>query len=524
MSSPWLTAAPILTPMVTAALCMLAWKHPVVQRGLSLLGSFVLVALAGILTTTVLDQGIQVAQMGAWAAPFGITLVADPLAALLILVASLMGLCIALHALGDIDPVRERGGYHPVFQLLMTGVCGAFVTGDLFNLYVWFEVMLISSFVLLSLGGLKEQIDAAVKYVCINMVATACLLLAVALLYGVTGTLNMADLSQRVHDVPSQPVVSAIAVLFIVAFGMKAALFPFFFWLPATYHTPSVSVQAIFAGLLTKVGVYALIRVFTLIFTGDTGWTHGILMWMAGITMIVGVLGSLAARDLNRAWSWQVVAHIGSMVMGLAIATPLALAATAFYMVHDIVVKTNLFLGAGLVRRLAGGSTDYARLGGLFKTAPWLCLLLFVPLGSLAGFPPLSGFWGKLMLVRAGLEAEHHVMVGMLLLTGLLTIWLVGHVWAEMVWKAPAEAPPQPLSSLPFARSYALVMPLLLLSVITIAIGVNPDRLLRAAAQVGASLHDTSAYVEAVLGSPPGQQPTMMGGLESGTPARSAAP
>lgn len=512
----WLTAAPILTPMLTAALCMVAWKHPVAQRVLSLLGSLALVIVGGSLLATVLNQGIQVVQMGAWAAPFGISLVADPLSALMILIAALMGFCVALHALGDIDPVRERGGHHAIFQVLMTGVCGAFVTGDLFNLYVWFEVMLISSFVLLSLGGLREQIDAAIKYVCINMVATACLLLAVALLYGVTGTLNMADLSLRVPAVPSQPVISAIAVLFIIAFGMKAALFPFFFWLPATYHTPSVSVQAIFAGLLTKVGVYALIRVFTLIFTGDTAWTHGILMVMAGITMMVGVLGSLAARDLNRAWSWQVVAHIGSMVMGLAIATPLALAAAAFYMVHDIVVKTNLLLGAGLVRRLAGGSTDYARLGGLFRTAPWLCLLLFVPLGSLAGFPPLSGFWGKLLLVRAGLAAEHYVMVGLLLLTGLLTIWLVGRVWAEMVWKAAVEPPAAPLSTLPLARSCALVLPLLLLSLITISIGIQPERLLTIAGQVGNSLYDTSAYVQAVLGTTPEPQPTQLGALETG--------
>lgn len=511
--TPWLTAAPILTPMLTAALCVAAWKYPAAQRVLSLLGSLILLVIGGILGRGVMEQGVQVAQMGAWAAPFGITLVVDPLSAVMVFISAVMGFCVALHALGDIDPVRERGGYHVVFQMLMTGVCGAFVTGDLFNMYVWFEVMLISSFVLLSLGGVREQIDAAVKYVCINMVATACLLLAVALLYGVTGTLNMADLSLRVPDVPSQPVISAIAVLFIVAFGMKAALFPFFFWLPATYHTPAVSVQAIFAGLLTKVGVYALIRVFTLIFTGDAAWTHGILMWMAGITMIVGVLGSLAARDLHRAWSWQVVAHIGSMVMGLAISTPLALAAAAFYMVHDIVVKTNLFLGAGLVRRLAGGSTDYQRLGGLFKTAPWLCLLLFVPLGSLAGFPPLSGFWGKLLLVRAGLEAEQYVMVGVLLLTGLLTIWLVGRVWAEMVWKAPAEPPAEPVQPLSAARSYALILPLLLLSLITVAIGVNPERLLNTAGLVGDSLHDPAAYVEAVLGASPGR-PTLLGAAE----------
>lgn len=512
--SVWLTTAPILTPLTTAALCMVAWNHPRVQRFISLTGSFTLMALAGILLATVLDQGIQVAQMGTWAAPFGISLVADPLSSLMILIAAIMGFCCALYGLGDIDPVRERGGFHPVFQVLMVGICGAFITGDLFNMYVWFEVMLISSFVLLSLGGAKAQIDGAVKYVAINLVATACLLLAVALLYGVTGTLNMADLSQRLPHVANQGLVSTIAVLFIIAFGMKAALFPFFFWLPAAYHTPAVTVQAIFAGLLTKVGVYALLRVFTLVFVGDAAWTHSILLWMAAITMIVGGLGALAVRDLTRAWSWQVVAHIGSMVMGLAIATPLALAATAFYMVHDIVVKTNLFLGAGIVRRMGGGGdTGFSRLGGLFKAAPFLCILLFVPLASLAGFPPLSGFWGKLMLVKAGLETGHYAMVAALLVTGVLTIAVVGRIWAEMVWKAPPQPPVDALSALPFARAYALVLPLLLLSLITVAIGVNPDRLLNLTSQIGDSLSDPSAYVQAVLGGEPETSPTLVGEL-----------
>lgn len=507
-----LLVAPILIPLAAASLTALLWSRPAAQRAVGLAAATALFVATLALLAEVVAGGMVVGQMGNWPAPFGITMVVDHLSAAMLAITGLMGLAVAVYAMGPGARERDHAGFQPLFHALLMGVAGAFSTGDLFNLYVWFEVMLISSFVLLSLGGEKRQIDGAVKYVAINLVATACLLLAVALLYGVTGTLNMADLSQRLPQVANQGLVSAIAVLFIIAFGMKAALFPFFFWLPAAYHTPAASVQAIFAGLLTKVGVYALMRVFTLIFVGDTAWTHSILLWLAGITMILGALGALAVRDLNRAWSWQVVAHIGSMVMGLAIGTPLALAATAFYLVHDIVVKTNLFFGAGIVRRLAGGAgTDYARLGGLFKTAPWLCLLLFVPLGSLAGFPPLSGFWGKLLLVRAGLETQHYIMVAALLVTGLLTIWLVGRVWAEMVWKAPAEAP-APLP--PTARTYALMLPLILLSLVTLAIGVQPERLLAAAGRVGDSLYDPSAYVEAVLGGAPTQgQPTLVGAL-----------
>jgi len=510
----WLVAAPILVPLTTAALCAVFWHRPALQRVLSLGGSTLLLILAGLLLARVMEGGVQVAQMGSWAAPFGITLVADTLSALMILIAAVMALAVAVYALGDVDAVRERGGYHIIFQVLMVGVCGSFITGDLFNLYVWFEVMLISSFVLLSLGGTKEQIDGAIKYAAINLIATACFLLAVALLYGVTGTLNMADLAVRVPHVANKGLVSTIAVLFIIAFGMKAAVFPFFFWLPAAYHTPAVAVQAIFAGLLTKVGVYALLRCFTLIFTGDMGWTHGILMWIAGATMLTGALGSLAVRDLRRALSWQVVAHIGYMIMGLAIATPLAIAGTVFYLVHDIVVKTNLFLGAGVVRRLSGGDTSYARLGGLFTAAPILCVVLFVPLASLAGFPPFSGFWSKLLLVRAGLAVENWAIVAVALVTGLLTFWLVGRLWAEMVWKANPAGEALGTASLGGAARVALIAPLVLLSSITVTIGLYAEPLMRLSAMAADGLVDPQAYIDAVLGAVP-TTPTLVGAADT---------
>ncbi|WP_114394349.1 Na+/H+ antiporter subunit D [Oleisolibacter albus] len=508
----WLVAAPILIPMATAALTGLAWRSVPLQRALTLAGMTALLLAAIALLLQVQHGRILVMQMGGWAAPFGITLVADMLTAIMVLVSALMALAVAVYSLGDIDPVRARTGFHPVFCALMVGVGGAFVTGDLFNMYVWFEVMLIGSFVLLALGGRKEQLDGAIKYACLNLVATAALLLAVALLYGVTGTLNMAELALRVRMVPNQGIVTTIAVLFIVAFGMKAAVFPLFFWLPAAYHTPAVAVQAIFAGLLTKVGVYALLRTFTLIFTGDTGWTHGgILMWIAGLTMLAGVLGSLAVRDLRRAWSWQVVAHIGYMIMGLALYTPLAVAGVVFYLVHDIVVKTNLFLGAGVVRRL-GGSADYAGLGGLFKAAPLLAVLLFVPMASLAGFPPLSGFWSKLVLVQAGLEQQSWAIVAVALVTGLLTMALVGRVWAEVVWKPHPDGDIAGTAALPAGQRLALVAPLVLLSGITVAIGLYAQPVMDLSSRAAADLLSPEPYIRAILGEPP-PPPVLVGEL-----------
>jgi len=494
----WLVASPILIPLATAALCALAWGRVPVQRVISLLGSVALMVCAAALLAGVAGGGIQAIQMSNWEAPFGITLVADHLAAVMVLVSAIMAVAVAVYAFGDIDPVREKNGFHPVFQVLMVGVCGSFITGDLFNLYVWFEVMLISSFVLLALGGTKEQIDGAVKYAGINLIATASFLTAVALLYGMTGTLNMADLAVKVKQVEQTGTVTAVAVLFIIAFGMKAAVFPLFFWLPASYHTPAVAVQAIFAGLLTKVGVYALLRTFTLIFTGDVEWTHGLLLWIAGFTMVAGVLGSIAVADLRRALGWQVVAHIGYMIMGIALFTPLAIAGAVFYLVHDIVVKTNLFLGAGLARRLTG-SSDLKAMGGLFKAAPLLCIVMFVPLASLAGFPPLSGFWAKLVLLQASLSVGAYVIAAVSLVVGLLTMYLVGRIWAEMVWKAHPVADPVGTAALAGGVRFTFVAPLVLLSAITLFIGLNAQPVMDIAQAAAAELLDPAPYIAAVL-------------------------
>jgi len=495
----WLVVCPILIPLVGAASTALLRGSLPAQRIVTIATMALLTAACAALLWRVNQGGVVALQLSNWEAPFGITLAADHLSALLALAAAVVGLCIAVFAPADLEREREAGGFHPVFNALLVGVGGAFVTGDLFNMYVWFEVMLISSFVLLSLGGTREQTDGALKYAGINLVATVLLLLAVALLYALTGTLNMADLSIRLKDVENQGMVSTVAVLFIIAFGIKAALFPLFFWLPAAYHTPATAVQAVLAGLLTKVGVYALLRSFTLLFTGDEGYTHGVLLGLAGFTMAAGALGALAMGDIRRVLGFQVVATIGLMVMGVALNTPLALAGCVFYLVHDMLLKTGLFLGAGVARRLSGG-TALAGMGGLYAATPLLSLLMFALLASLAGFPPFSGFWGKLALVRAALEAEAWVMAGVALAMGLLTMWLVGRVWGEMFWKARPAGDAPGLASLPAAGRAALVGPVALLALATLAIGLWPAPLMEISARAAAELSDPAAYIQTVLG------------------------
>jgi multicomponent Na+:H+ antiporter subunit D len=492
----WLLAAPFLLPLLAAAGCFLA-PSPAVRAGLGLAASLLLLAVALVLLATVLEAGVVAGQAGGWPAPFGITLVADRLSAAMVLVTAVVAVAVVVYARAEIDPERERLGFHGFLQVLIAGVCGAFVTGDLFNLYVWFEVMLIASFALMVLGNERAQLDGAIKYVALNLVSTVLFLTAVGLLYGLTGTLNMADLHRTLAGLEDDGRIAAVALLLLVGFGIKSAVFPLFFWLPASYHTPPVTVSALFAGLLTKVGVYAMIRIFTLVFPPGSGPAHEVLLPVAGLTMLTGVLGAAAQGEIRRILSFHIVSQIGYMVLGLALATPLALAGAVFYILHHILVKANLFLVGGAVQRLAGGS-ELRAIGGLWRARPGLALLFLVPAFSLAGFPPLSGFWAKLLLIKASLDVGAWTLAGVALVTGLLTVYSMSKIWGEAFWKEhPAGLPRVELA--PGERAL-LLGPVAGLALLTVAIGLFPAPLLAFALAAAAQLLDPAAYVLAVLG------------------------
>jgi multicomponent Na+:H+ antiporter subunit D len=488
-----LIALPVLVPLATAIACLLLRRSLRAQRRISLLGALGLLVAAAALLHRVSAAGIQVMQMGAWPAPFGISLVADLLAAILVLVTGLIGLAVAVYSLGSIDEARENHGYHPLFHVLLLGVCAAFLTGDLFNLYVAFEVMLMASFVLLSLGGERAQLEGALKYVTLNLLSSAIFLAAVGVLYGVTGTLSLADLALAVQRGSAPSLVTTLACLLLVAFGIKAAVFPLFFWLPASYHTPPVAVSALFAGLLTKVGVYALVRAFTLVFTGDAAFTHGLILVCAGLTMVTGVLGAAAQFEFRRVLSFHIVSQIGYIVLGLGIFTPLALAGTVFYLMHHIVVKTNLFLVGGIVRRL-GGTLELGSLGGLYRARPGLALLFLVPAFSLAGIPPLSGFWGKLVLVKAALDAGHYLVTAVALGVSLLTLFSMTKLWNEAFWKEAPQPPGE--GDIP----WTLLGPVVVLASITVVLGLGAGPAFDLAHRAAIQLADPFQYIQAVLG------------------------
>ena len=491
---------PVVVPLATAAAGLVVWRSPKLQGFLSLCGAVALLASALWLLYAVNRHGIQASVVGAWPAPFGISFVADLFAAIMVVLAGIVGLAVVVYSTAGIDARRKAFGYHPLVHVLLTGVCGAFLTGDIFNLYVWFEVMLISSFVLMALGGERQELEGALKYVTLNLISSALFLAAVGLIYGLTGALNMADLHLKLSAVPHPAFVTAAALLLLVAFGIKAAVFPMFFWLPASYHTPPAAVSALFAGLLTKVGVYALIRVFTLLFTTEAGYTHDLILLISALTMLTGVLGAAAQDEFRRILSFHIVSQIGYMLMGLGLLAPLALSGSLFYIAHHIIVKTNLFLVSGVVSDLAG-SSQLAKLGGFYRSHGALSILFLIPALSLAGVPPLSGFFAKLLLIQAGIEQGRYAVVAVALIVGLLTLYSMIKIWSEVFWKARPAPAVEPLK---FAdgleRRLARLSPMVVLAVLTLSLGFWPDLLLELTGSAARQLLDPGEYVRAVLG------------------------
>lgn len=492
-----LIALPVLLPLLMGGISLALWRSTFLQRWLGVVGTLALLVISVLLLLETWEQGIIVMHMGSWQAPFGIVLVSDMLSAIMVVLTGIIAFATALYSLATISSEHEKFGYYPLLHLLLAGVNGAFLTGDIFNLYVWFEVMLVASFALLILGGERSQMEGAIKYVTLNLISSVIFLTAIGLLYGLTGTLNMADLALRIGEIEDPALVTVIAMLFMIAFGIKAAAFPFFFWLPASYHTPKVAVSALFAGLLTKVGVYALFRVFTLIFNRDVDFTHEILLWMAMLTMLTGVLGAAAQFEFRRILSFHIVSQIGYMILGLALFTPLALIGGVFYIMHHIIVKANLFLISGLTYRLTG-SHDLKAIGGLYRSHPWLAIIFLVPALSLAGLPPLSGFFAKFIVIRAGIEVDAWLAVGVALLVGLLTLYSMVKIWNEVFWKAAPQGTVFQHEK-PVGSVFWMWVPIVGLALMTITIGLYGQPIYAMAEFSAAQLLDPSKYIEAVL-------------------------
>ena len=437
---------PVLLPLLGAAVLLLV-PPGAVQRAVAVAVLVTSGADAVLLLARVDADGPVAVQAGDWPAPFGITLVADRLSALLLLVSVVVLLVVLVYAIGqgveDGDRAaahRVKRVFHPVYLVLAAGVAFSFLTGDLFNLFVAFEVMLTSSYVLITLQAGPEAVRSAMTYIVVSLVASALFVVAVGLVYAATGTVNMADLRGAVAELPDGVRLS-LAVLLIVVFGIKAALFPLYFWLPDSYPVAPAPVTAVFAGLLTKVGVYAIIRTQLLLFPDDTDVTGPVLLVVAGATMLFGILGAIAQTEIKRILSFTIVSHIGYIVMGLGFFTVAGVTGAILYVVHHIVIQTTLFCVEGLVERRTGTS-DLSRIGGLSHLSPGIAALFALPALSLAGVPPFSGFVAKLALLRAGADVGSWVVVGVAVLVSLLTLYAMATIWGRAFWGRPTAAVP----------------------------------------------------------------------------------
>ncbi len=503
----WLIILPVVLPIAGGALLLMLRKRTHLQAGLAIAILALLTLITGALLARVAELGPQVMMMGRWLPPFGIAFTADLAGALLAFTGSVVALVCGAYAVTDIDATRMRYGFYPFLMLMMAGVNGAFLTGDIFNLYVWFEVLLISSFGLIVLGSERQQLDGATKYAFLNLIATTLFLVATGLLYGALGTLNMADITLKlaapVEPGAPQAPIFAIAVMYLFAFAMKAAAFPLNNWLPASYHTPRIVVGALFAGLLTKVGVYALLRVIGMLFAAERDMLSVWIAVIAMLTMLFGVLGALAQTDLRRLLGFLVVSGIGSMLAGLALAGNLGLSASLFYAVHSMLVMSALYIGAGIMAKRSG-TWSLRELGGHYAASPWFAAAFLCLSFAVAGLPPFSGFWPKIMLVRASLSSGGEWLAASILLTGFLTSIAVGRVWVYAFWRGGAEgvrdgAENWKMQPVKRQDAMATYVPFGILVVIVLAIGLAPEHLLSLASDAARGLMDPSAYVGAVF-------------------------
>ncbi|WP_255426386.1 Na+/H+ antiporter subunit D [Pseudonocardia sp. C8] len=498
---------PVLLPMLGAATSVIVGRHASLQRVVGVVTLAAACVVAAVLLVAADAHGPVVAELGGWSAPTGIVLVADRASALLLLISTLVTLAVLVYAIDQriSDYGRETASttFHPIFLLLSAGVSLAYLTGDLFTLFVAFEIMLASSYVLITRRTSASRIRSGMTYVIVSLMSSLLFLTAVALVYAATGTVNLADLAGRVELLPDG-LKTVLALVLVVVFGIKAAIVPLHFWLPDSYPNAPAPVTALFAGLLTKVGIYALLRTQTLVFPQDHPST--LLLVIAAVTMVVGALGAVAQDDLNRLLSFLLVSHIGFMLFGLAVYTPSGIAGTALYVVHHITVQATLFLVSGLITRRTG-TVSIAQMGGLAQTAPHLAVLFAIPAITLAGLPPTSGFVAKLALLRAGADAgtAASVVTGVVVLASLLTLYAVTRVWVRVFWGAPKEPlvddDPNDELVVGTARSArGMYVGAASLVVVSLVIALFAGPLSAVTSRAGADLQDRGPYRSAVLG------------------------
>ncbi|KAB7670729.1 Na+/H+ antiporter subunit D [Bacillus sp. B1-b2] len=484
---------PIILPVI-AALIMVIFRRKIrLHRILSFLALLLVSIVSIILVGQNKKEGIQVLQLGGWEAPFGVSMVADMFASILILVTSIVSICCLLYAYSSIGKEREEYYFYPLFLILISGVNGSFITGDIFNLFVCFEVMLVASYVLISHGGTRVQLRESIKYILINVISSFLFLVAIAYLYAITGTLNLAHLSYRIAEVGQDGLMTTVAILFLIVFSLKAGLF-LFFWLPGSYSAPPTAIAAIFAALLTKVGMYAIIRMFTLVFYHEPQTTHLLIGILAALTMILGAVGAVAFRDIQKVLTYNVIVGVGFILGGLASYSTIGLTGSFYYLIHDMVIKSLIFLLGGTIIHLTGTS-KLDKISGLIRLHPALGWMFFIAALSLSGIPPLSGFLGKIFITEGTFSSGYYWLGAVGLLTSLMVLYSIIKVFMNVFWGYTDLTIEREKGS-----TKGLMLPITILTALTIALGLGTEGIHSYVDIAVDNLMTPSFYVEAVLG------------------------
>ncbi|RLQ85162.1 Na+/H+ antiporter subunit D [Planomicrobium sp. Y74] len=484
---------PIIIPLIMATILMLFPNKIKMQRLVALISALVTLIASLFLLFKVYIDGIQVVTLGSWPAPFGISMVSDLFSALLVVTTSLIVLFVVLYSFPTIGIKREQSFYYPAVLFLLTGVNGAFTTGDIFNLFVFVEVLLMASYTLIVHGGERQQLRESIKYLLVNIISSALFVAAVALLYSVTGTLNMADLAVKIPQIENTGILTVIAVLFLVVFGFKAAIFPLYFWLPASYHAPPMPILALFGALLTKVGVYAIMRTYTLFFTMNVGFTHELLAIIAILTILAGCVGALAYFDVKKIIIYNIIIAVGVILFGVSQLNEAGVQGSILYLIHDMMIKAALFFLVGIVAVIFGTS-NLRKMGGLMKTYPVLGWTYLVAAFGLAGIPPLSGFPGKLLIIQGGFEGPQFWGSIVILATSLIVLLSAVRIFIYAFWGEPVETEPLKKSAY-----HAMLIPSMLLVAVTVFFGVGAELFMPFVSGAAEVLLNPSLYIEAVF-------------------------
>lgn len=484
---------PIIIPMILGLIMVIFRRRIMLHRVLSILSMAGTGGAAAYLIYQVKHEGIQTLQLGGWEAPFGVSMVVDMLSALLLITTSIVALFCVIYAFKSIGREREEHYFYPLFLFLITGVNGSFITGDVFNLFVCFEVMLISSYALITLGGKSIQLRESIKYVLVNIIASFLFLIAIAYLYAVTGTLNMAHLSERVAEVGQGGLMTAVAIIFLFVFSLKAGLF-LFFWLPGSYSAPPTAVAAVFAALLTKVGIYAIYRFFTLVFYHEPQVTHLIIGIMAAVTMVLGAMGAIAYKDIKKILTYNVVVGVGFILAGLASFTDAGMTGSIYYLMHDMVIKALIFIIGGVIIAIAGTS-NLDDMSGLIQTHPYLGWMFFITALSISGIPPLSGFIGKVYITEGTFTSGYYWLGAIGLITSLMVLFSVMKIFMNSFWGETILS-----EEMEKGTTRGVMFPIVALVMLTIGLGLGAELLHDYVEIAVEGLMNPSLYIEAVLG------------------------